>query len=391
MSTLPPLVEPAAELTRDEVARYSRHLIIPDLGVDGQKRLKNAKVLVIGAGGLGSPALLYLAAAGVGTIGIVEFDEVDESNLQRQVIHGQADVGRPKADSARDSILEINPLVTVNTHKVRLDNDNAIELFSAYDLIVDGTDNFATRYLVNDAAVLAGKPYVWGSIYRFEGQASVFWEDAPDGLGLNYRDLYPEAPPPGMVPSCAEGGVLGILCASIGSIVGTEAIKLITGIGETLLGRLMVYDALDMRYRTIKLRKDPEAPKITELIDYDAFCGVVSDEGVSAAADSTLTAVELKQRLDSGEKIALIDVREPVEWDIVRIDGATLIPKGDIESGEGLAQLPQDRPAVLYCKTGIRSAEALAAVKKAGFSDATHLQGGITAWAKQVDPALPVY
>ena len=391
MSTLPPLVEPAAELTRDEVARYSRHLIIPDLGVDGQKRLKNARVLVIGAGGLGSPTLLYLAAAGVGTIGIVEFDEVDESNLQRQVIHGQSDVGRPKADSARDSILEINPLVTVHTHKLRLDNDNAIELFSAYDLIVDGTDNFATRYLVNDAAVLAGKPYVWGSIYRFEGQASVFWEDAPDGLGLNYRDLYPEAPPPGMVPSCAEGGVLGILCASIGSIMGTEAIKLITGIGETLLGRLMVYDALDMRYRTIKLRKDPEAPKITELIDYDAFCGVVSDEGVSAAADSTLTAVELKQRLDSGEKIALIDVREPVEWDIVRIDGATLIPKGDIESGEGLAQLPQDRPAVLYCKTGIRSAEALAAVKKAGFADATHLQGGITAWAKQVDPALPVY
>jgi adenylyltransferase/sulfurtransferase len=391
MSSLPPLVEPAADLTRDEVARYSRHLIIPDLGVDGQKRLKNAKVLVIGAGGLGSPALLYLAAAGVGTIGIVEFDEVDESNLQRQVIHGQSDVGRPKADSARDSILEINPLVTVNTHKVRLDNDNAIDLFSAYDLIVDGTDNFATRYLVNDAAVLAGKPYVWGSIYRFEGQASVFWEDAPDGLGLNYRDLYPEAPPPGMVPSCAEGGVLGILCASIGSIMGTEAIKLITGIGETLLGRLMVYDALDMRYRTIKLRKDPDAPKITELIDYDAFCGVVSDEGVSAAADSTLTAVELKQRLDSGEKIALIDVREPVEWDIVRIDGATLIPKGDIESGEGLAKLPQDRPAVLYCKTGIRSAEALAAVKRAGFSDATHLQGGITAWAKQVDPALPVY
>ncbi len=391
MSTLPPLVEPAAELTRDEVARYSRHLIIPDLGVDGQKRLKNARVLVIGAGGLGSPALLYLAAAGVGTIGIVEFDEVDESNLQRQVIHGQSDVGRPKADSARDSILEINPLVTVHTHKFRLDNDNAIGLFEQYDLIVDGTDNFATRYLVNDAAVLAGKPYVWGSIYRFEGQASVFWEGAPDGLGLNYRDLYPEAPPPGMVPSCAEGGVLGILCASIGSIMGTEAIKLITGMGETLLGRLMVYDALDMRYRTINLRKDPEAPKITELIDYDAFCGVVSDAGVSAAADSTLTAVELRARLDSGEKIALIDVREPVEWEIVKIDGATLIPKGDIESGEGLARLPHDRPAVLYCKTGIRSAEALAAVKNAGFSDATHLQGGITAWAKQVDSALPVY
>jgi adenylyltransferase/sulfurtransferase len=391
VSTLPPLVEPAGELTRDEVARYSRHLIIPDIGVDGQKRLKNAKVLVIGAGGLGSPTLLYLAAAGVGTIGIVEFDEVDESNLQRQVIHGQSDIGRPKADSARDSILEINPLVTVHTHKFRLDNDNAIELFRQYDLIVDGTDNFATRYLVNDAAVLAGKPYVWGSIYRFEGQASVFWEDAPGGVGLNYRDLYPEAPPPGMVPSCAEGGVLGILCASIGSIMGTEAIKLITGIGETLLGRLMVYDALDMRYRTINLRKDPQAPAITELIDYDAFCGVVSDDGVSAAAGSTLTAVELKERLDSGERIALIDVREPVEWDIVKIDGATLIPKGDIESGEGLAKLPHDRPAVLYCKTGIRSAEALAAVKKAGFADATHLQGGITAWAKQVDPSLPVY
>ncbi|WP_020109301.1 adenylyltransferase/sulfurtransferase MoeZ [Nocardia sp. 348MFTsu5.1] len=391
MSQLPPLVEPTGELTREEVARYSRHLIIPDIGVDGQKRLKNAKVLVIGAGGLGSPALLYLAAAGVGTIGIVEFDEVDESNLQRQVIHGQSDVGRPKADSAKDSILEINPFVEVHTHKFRLDNSNAVELFGQYDLIVDGTDNFATRYLVNDAAVLAGKPYVWGSIYRFEGQASVFWEDAPNGLGLNYRDLYPEAPPPGMVPSCAEGGVLGILCASIGSIMGTEAIKLITGIGETLLGRLMVYDALDMRYRTINLRKDPQAPKITELIDYDAFCGVVSDAGVSAATGSTVTAVELKQRLDSGEKLALIDVREPVEWEIVKIEGATLIPKGDIESGEGLSKLPQDRPAVLYCKTGIRSAEALAAVKKAGFADATHLQGGITAWAKQVDTALPVY
>jgi adenylyltransferase/sulfurtransferase len=228
---LPPLVEPAAELTRDEVARYSRHLIIPDLGLDGQKRLKNARVLVIGAGGLGSPALLYLAAAGVGTIGIVEFDIVDESNLQRQIIHGQSDIGRSKAESARDSIREINPLVEVRLHEVRLEPDNAVNLFKQYDLILDGTDNFATRYLVNDAAVLAGKPYVWGSIYRFEGQVSVFWEDAPDGLGLNYRDLYPEPPPPGMVPSCAEGGVLGILCASIASVMGTEAIKLITGIG----------------------------------------------------------------------------------------------------------------------------------------------------------------
>ncbi|MGW5386994.1 adenylyltransferase/sulfurtransferase MoeZ [Nocardia sp. NPDC003963] len=388
--SLPPLVEPAAELTRDEVARYSRHLIIPDLGMDGQKRLKNAKVLVIGAGGLGSPALLYLAAAGVGTLGIVEFDEVDASNLQRQVIHGESDIGRPKADSARDSILEINSGIDVRLHKIRLEPENAVELFAGYDLIVDGTDNFATRYLVNDAAVLAGKPYVWGSIYRFEGQVSVFWEDAPDGRGINYRDLYPEAPPPGMVPSCAEGGVLGVLCASIGSVMVTEAIKLITGIGDPLLGRLMVYDALDMSYRTIKLRRDPARQPITELIDYEAFCGVVSEEGQAAAAGSTVTARELKELLDAGD-VELIDVREPVEWDIVHIEGATLIPKDRILSGEALAELPQNRKIVLHCKTGIRSAEALAALKRAGFADATHLQGGVIAWAHQVDPSLPVY
>ncbi|WP_207565747.1 adenylyltransferase/sulfurtransferase MoeZ [Mycobacteroides saopaulense] len=388
---MPPLVSPAADLTREEVARYSRHLIIPDLGVDGQKRLKNAKVLVIGAGGLGSPTLLYLAAAGVGTIGIVEFDVVDESNLQRQIIHGQSDIGRSKAQSARDSVLEINPLIEVRLHELRLEPDNAVNLFAQYDLILDGTDNFATRYLVNDAAVLAHKPYVWGSIYRFEGQVSVFWEDAPDGLGLNYRDLYPEPPPPGMVPSCAEGGVLGILCASIASVMGTEAIKLITGIGETLLGRLMVYDALDMTYRTIKIRKDPATPKITELIDYDAFCGVISDEASAAVADSTITPRELRELLDADKKVALIDVREPVEWDIVHIDGAELVPKSTLESGDGLAKLPQDRQAVLYCKTGIRSAEALVAVKKAGFADAVHLQGGIAAWAKQVDPDMVMY
>ncbi|MBL1076292.1 adenylyltransferase/sulfurtransferase MoeZ [Nocardia sp. 2] len=388
---LPPLVEPAAELTKDEVARYSRHLIIPDLGVDGQKRLKNARVLVIGAGGLGSPALLYLAAAGVGTLGIVEFDEVDASNLQRQIIHGESDIGRSKADSARDSILEINSGITVELHKIRLEPENAIDLFRQYDLIVDGTDNFATRYLVNDAAVLAGKPYVWGSIYRFEGQVSVFWEDAPDGRGINYRDLYPEAPPPGMVPSCAEGGVLGVLCASIGSIMVTEAIKLLTGIGDPLLGRLMVYDALDMTYRTIKLRRDPERQPITELIDYDAFCGVVSEEGQAAAIGSTITARELKDMLDAGKDIALIDVREPVEWDIVNIEGATLIPKDRILTGEALSTLPQNRPIVLYCKTGIRSADCLAALKNAGFSDATHVQGGITAWANQIDTSLPTY
>jgi adenylyltransferase/sulfurtransferase len=390
-SPLPPLVEPAASLTREEVARYSRHLIIPDLGVDGQKRLKNARVLVIGAGGLGSPTLLYLAAAGVGTIGIVEFDVVDESNLQRQIIHGQSDIGRSKAQSARDSIKEINPLVDVRLHEVRLEPDNAVELFEQYDLILDGTDNFATRYLVNDAAVLAGKPYVWGSIYRFEGQVSVFWEDAPNGLGLNYRDLYPEPPPPGMVPSCAEGGVLGILCASIASVMGTEAIKLLTGIGDPLLGRLMVYDALDMTYRTIKIRKDPATPKITELIDYEAFCGVVSDEAAAAASGATVTPRELREMLDSGKKVALIDVREPVEWDINHIDGAELIPKSALEAGDGLARLPHDRVPVLYCKTGVRSAEALAAVKRAGFADALHLQGGIVAWAKQLEPDMVMY
>ncbi|HEY2447590.1 MAG TPA: adenylyltransferase/sulfurtransferase MoeZ [Mycobacterium sp.] len=394
MSTsLPPLVEPAAELTRDEVARYSRHLVIPDLGVDGQKRLKNARVLVIGAGGLGAPTLLYLAAAGVGTIGIVDYDVVEESNLQRQIIHGVSDIGRSKAQSARDSIAEVNPLVAVRLHEVRLEPHNAVELFEQYDLILDGTDNFATRYLVNDAAILAHKPYVWGSIYRFEGQVSVFWEDAPGGRGLNYRDLYPEAPPPGLVPSCAEGGVLGVLCASIASVMSTEAIKLITGIGEPLLGRLMVYDALAMSYRTITVRKDPFTRTITELVDYEEFCGAVSGEaGVAAAADSAITPRQLRDLLDSGTKVALIDVREPVEWDINHIDGATLIPKSTISSGEGLAKLlPQDRVPVLYCKTGVRSAEVLAAVKQAGFADALHLQGGIVAWAEQMQPDMVMY
>ncbi len=393
MSTLPPLVEPAADLTRDEVARYSRHLIIPNFGVDGQRRLKNARVLVMGAGGLGSPTLLYLAAAGVGTIGIVDFDVIEESNLQRQVIHGVADIGRSKAQSARDSMLAINPLVQVVLHEIRLQPDNAVELFAQYDLILDGTDNFATRYLVNDAAALAGKPYVWGSIYRFEGQISVFWEDAPPGpdgevQAVNYRDLYPEPPPPGMVPSCAEGGVLGILCASVGSVMGTEAIKLITGVGDSLLGRLMIYDALAMSYRTIGIRKDPAAAKITELIDYDSFCGVAS---TAAAEDSTITPRELRELLDAGKDLLLVDVREPVEWDINHLDGATLIPKSTLDTGAGLAKLPQDRMSVLYCKTGVRSAEALATVQQAGFSDAVHLQGGIAAWARQYEPDMVMY
>jgi len=385
--SLPPLVEPAAELTKEEVARYSRHLIIPDVGVDGQKRLKNAKVLVVGAGGLGSPALLYLAAAGVGTLGIVEFDVVDESNLQRQVIHGQSDIGRPKAESARDSIAEINPFVKVNLHQTHLSSENALDVFRDYDLIVDGTDNFATRYLVNDAAVLLGKPYVWGSIFRFEGQVSVFWEEH----GPQYRDLYPEPPPPGMVPSCAEGGVLGVLCASIGSIMVTEAIKLITGIGETLLGRLMVYDALEMTYRTIKIRKDPNGDKITELIDYDAFCGVVSEDARDAAAGHTITPLELKQKFDAHENFLLVDVREPHEYEIVRIPGSVLIPKDRILSGDALSELPQDRPIVLHCKSGARSAEALAALHQAGFADAVHVGGGVLAWAREIDPSLPTY
>src|SRR5690349_2886327 len=298
--------------------------------MSGQKRLKNAKVLVIGAGGLGSPALLYLAAAGVGTLGIIDDDVVDESNLQRQVIHGQSDIGVAKVDSAAASVAEVNPYVTVIKHNLRLDEDNVLDIFKDYDLILDGTDNFATRYLVNDAAVILGKPYVWGSIYRFEGQVSVFWAQE----GPQYRDLYPEPPPPGMVPSCAEGGVLGVLCASIGSVMVTEAIKLITGIGEPLLGRLMVYDALEMTYRTVKIRKDPAGEPITGLIDYDAFCGTLTDEAAEAAANHTISARDLKARMDAGDDFLLVDVREQNEYEIVAIPGSVLIPKGDILSGE---------------------------------------------------------
>jgi sulfur-carrier protein adenylyltransferase/sulfurtransferase len=393
VSSLPPLVEPAAELTFDEVRRYSRHLIIPEIGMTGQKRLKNARVLCVGAGGLGSPALLYLAAAGVGTLGVIDFDVVDESNLQRQIIHGQSDIGKLKAESARESIAEINPYVNVQVHTEALSNDNVMEIFSGYDLIVDGTDNFATRYMVNDACVLLGKPYVWGSIFRFDGQASVFWAE----YGPCYRCLYPDPPPPGMVPSCAEGGVLGVLCASIGSIQVTEAIKLLTGVGESLAGRLMIYDALEMSYRTVRVRKDPECaicgknPTITGLIDYDAFCGAISADAAEAATGSTITATELKDMLDRGDDIFLVDVREPNEYEIVSIPGATLIPKDQFLTGAALEKLPQDKRIVLHCKSGVRSAEALAVVKNAGFSDAVHVGGGVLAWINQVDPSLPTY
>jgi adenylyltransferase/sulfurtransferase len=391
---IPPLVEKGPALTVDEVRRYSRHLIIPDVAMAGQQRLMNAKVLCVGAGGLGSPALMYLAAAGVGTLGIVEFDTVDESNLQRQIIHGQSDIGKSKALSAKEKIAEINPNVNVVVHEVRLDTDNVMEIFAQYDLIVDGTDNFATRYLVNDACVLLKKPYVWGSIYRFDGQASVFWAE----YGPCYRCLYPEPPPPGMVPSCAEGGVLGVLCASIGSIQTTEAIKLITGIGEPLIGQLMIYDALEMSYRKIKVRKDPKCPLCSEkpsqtalLPDYEAFCGVLSDAAEVAVKDSTISVSELKDKIDKKENFLLIDVREPSEFEIVRIPGSVLIPKQGFLDGSALAGLPQGKPIILHCKSGVRSAECLAILKSAGFADATHVSGGVVAWAKQIDKSLPVY
>jgi adenylyltransferase/sulfurtransferase len=397
-------VEPADELTIDEVRRYSRHLIIPDVGMSGQKRLKNAKVLVIGAGGLGSPALLYLAAAGVGTLGIAEFDEVDESNLQRQVIHGVSDIGKAKGLSAKESVAEINPYVEVVLHEERLDNDNVMQVFEGYDLIVDGTDNFATRYMVNDAAYFLGIPYVWGSIYRFDGQASVFAPTLADDAPC-YRCLYPEPPPPGMVPSCAEGGVLGVLCASIGSIQVNEAIKLITGIGDPAVGQLVIYDALELSWRKLKVRKDPncalcgEHPTVTGLIDYETFCGAVSDEAAEAAAGSTISVVQLehmlKERAEGARDFVLVDVREPNEFEINQIPGAILIPKGEFLNGNALEQLSTltggDKQIVMHCKTGVRSAETLAIVKGAGYADAVHVGGGIAAWVNQIDPSQPSY
>ena len=357
----------------------------------GQLKLKEASVLCIGAGGLGSPVALYLAAAGVGRIGIVDFDVVDYSNLQRQVIHGTPDVGRPKLDSARDRLNAINPEVTVETHDVALSSDNALDLLTGYDIIVDGTDNFPTRYLVNDACVLLGKPNVYGSIFRFEGQASVFaTKDGPC-----YRCLYPEPPPPGLVPSCAEGGVLGILPGVVGTIQATEAVKLIIGVGEPLINRFMIYDALRMRFRELKLRKDPECPvcgenpTVTELIDYEQFCGIVPAATTDTQASDDTTVEELKGRLDRQDGVFVLDVREPQEYQICRIADSTLIPLGDLP--QRLTELEGHDDMVVHCKSGVRSAKAVKLLREAGFSKAKNLRGGILAWIDRVDPSLPKY
>ena len=379
-AALPPLVAPGPPLAPEELERYSRHALIPEIGLDGQRRLRNARVLVIGAGGLGSPALLYLAAAGVGTLGIIDDDSVELSNLQRQVIHGVHDIGRTKLESARDSILELNPGINVVLHQVRLDSSNALGLFGDYDIILDGADNFATRYLVNDAAALLGKPYVWGSILRFDGQVSVFW----DKFGPNYRDLYPEPPAPGTVPSCAEGGVFGMLCASVGAMMVTEAVKLITGIGQTLLGRLLIFDALTSRWREIRIAKDPAAPPITELIDYEIFCGLVpAEQNDRDLISADELASRLARRRKGEEDFVLVDVREPVEFEIARIPGSVLVPLGGIRDGSALGALPQDRSLILHCKAGTRSAQALASLRAAGFADVVHLDGGIDAWQRR--------
>ena len=381
-------------LSNEEVARYSRHLIMPDVGMDGQLKLKAASVLCIGAGGLGSPVAMYLAAAGVGRIGIVDFDVVDHSNLQRQVIHGTPDVGRPKLDSARDRLNALNPEVKVETHDVALSSQNALELLADYDIIVDGTDNFPTRYLVNDACVILGKPNVYGSIFRFEGQASVFATKE----GPCYRCLYPEPPPPGLVPSCAEGGVLGVLPGVIGTIQATEAVKLIMGVGEPLVNRFMIYDALRMRFRELKLRKDPECPvcgdhpTVTALIDYEQFCGMTPDLTPSDSADGAEATVEdLKARLDGGSDVFILDVREAQEFQICRIPGSTLIPLGDLPQRLVELEGRDDDDMVVHCKSGARSAKAVKLLHEAGFSKAKNLRGGILAWIDRVDPSLPKY
>ena len=386
-----------ATLTNDEIARYSRHLIMPEVGMDGQRRLKGASVLMIGTGGLGAPTGMYLAAVGVGRLGILDFDVVDESNLQRQIIHGTKDVGRPKIESARDRLHDINPHVQLDTYETRLTSENALQLFRDYDVIVDGTDNFPTRYLVNDACVLTNKPNVYGSIFRFEGQASVFWAER----GACYRCLYPEPPPPGLVPSCAEGGVLGVLPGIVGAIQANEAIKIILGAEGILVNRLLLFDAWRMRFRELKLRKDLSCPvcgehaTIRELIDYEEFCGLkpppAEMQAVEAQAMEEMTAAELKSRLDSGENIQIIDVREPNEYEIARLPDTKLIPLGQVVNR--MSEIDASRATtIVHCKGGVRSAKAIEALKQAGFSGRLiNLKGGITAWSNEVDSSVPKY
>ena len=384
--TLPPL-------SREEILRYSRHLILPEVGMDGQRRLKGASILMVGTGGLGAPLGLYLAAAGVGRIGIVDFDVVDESNLQRQVIHGTKDVGRPKIDSAAETMQDINPRLAVDKYETALSSDNALEILAAYDVVVDGTDNFPTRYLVNDACVLLDKPNAYGSIFRFEGQATVFHHQG----GPCYRCLYPEPPPPGLVPSCAEGGVLGILPAVIGSIQATEAVKIILGKGDSLSGRLLLYDALNMRFRQLRLRRNPECPvcgdnpTVKELIDYQQFCGIPQQAAQEATREKLpeITPARLKSRLDAGEDVFVLDVREPHEFEIANIPGTTLIPLGSLP--QHVHELDSTADIVVHCKSGFRSGKAQRLLKEMGFSRVTNLTGGILRWSDEVDPSVPKY
>ena len=384
------LGEKVASLSNEEILRYSRHLIMPEVGMEGQLKLKQARVLCIGAGGLGSPLALYLGAAGVGTLGIVDFDVVDFTNLQRQVIHGTSDVGRKKLDSAADTLREINPNIEIRKFETRLTSANALELFREFDIITDGTDNFPTRYLVNDACVLTGKPNVYGSIFRFEGQASVFATKE----GPCYRCLYPEPPPPGLVPSCAEGGVLGILPGLVGVIQATETIKLILGSGEPLIGRLLLVDALSMRFRELKLRKNPDCPAcgthpaVTELIDYNQFCGIRGEEATGPTSMTDISVEELKKRLDRGDDIFVLDVREPHEYQICNL-GGYLIPLNDLP--KRVSELDSSREIVVHCKMGGRSAKATDFLRQSGFTKVHNLTGGINAWAERVDPKVPKY
>jgi len=383
---------PTAQLSKDEILRYSRHLIMPEVGMEGQLKLKQAKVLCIGAGGLGSPLALYLGAAGVGKLGLVDFDVVDFTNLQRQIIHGTSDVGRAKLDSARDTLLEINPNIEIETFETRLSSDNALDIFREYDIVADGTDNFPTRYLVNDACVLLGKPNVYASIFRFEGQASIFYAEE----GPCYRCLYPEPPPPGLVPSCAEGGVLGVLPGIMGCIQAMETIKLILGRGEPLIGRLLVFDALGMKFRELKLRKNPDCPicgrhrTITKLVDYEQFCGIRGEEHIPVQTGiPEITPGEVKKKMDAHEPFVLIDVREPHEYQICRIPGSKLIPLGEVP--KRMNELNSADEIVVHCKSGMRSAKAVDLLMKSGFRKIHNLKGGILAWSDQVDPSVPKY